>query len=64
MPLDQGKLEIVGGVGDEGEAVKGGEKKEGKRKRLSGLFKRKGEQDEGGGKGKWERGSRKGESIG
>ena len=42
LPLDQGKPEIVGGEGDEGEMVKEGEKKEeGKRNRLSGLFKRK-----------------------
>ena len=42
LPPDQGKLEIVGGEGDEGEVVKEEEKKEGgKRKRLSRLFKRK-----------------------
>ncbi|KAK0509731.1 hypothetical protein JMJ35_008125 [Cladonia borealis] len=37
LPPDQGKPEIVGG----GEGGKGEKKKEGKRKRLSGLFRRK-----------------------
>ncbi len=42
LPPDLGKPEIVGGKGDEGEMVKEGKKKEeGKRNRLSGLFKRK-----------------------
>lgn len=39
---DQGKPEIVGGEGYEGEVVK-----EGKRKRLSGLFRRKEKEEEG-----------------
>lgn len=51
LPPDQGKPEVVGGEGEEGEVVKGGEKKEGKRKRLSGLFKRKEKEEEGEGKG-------------
>ena len=45
--LDQGKPEIVGGEGYEGEVVKEGKRKEGKRKRLSGLFRRKEEEEEG-----------------
>ena len=42
LPPDQGKPEIVGREEGDGEVVKEGKKKEGgKRKRLSGLFKRK-----------------------
>ncbi len=50
LPPDHGRPVVVGGQGDEGEMVKEGKRKEGKRNRLSGLFKRKEKKAEGEGK--------------
>ena len=50
LPPDQGKPEIVGGVGNDGEVAKGGKRNEEKGRRLGGLFKGKGEMDGGEGK--------------
>ena len=52
LPPDHGKPVIVGAEGDEEEMAKEGKRKEGKRNRLSGLFKRKGKDEEGEGKGR------------
>ena len=50
LPPDQRKPEIVGGVGNDGETVKGGKRKERKEKRLSRLFGRKEERNGGEGR--------------